>query len=113
MSKSPNPHGRGKTSLSSTLPNEVLEALDYLATQSGVTRSTYAREAITEAVLAGRIFSSQEIMAKRYNITEAPQITLPKKEQPPAPRIGFHAKKGSNGPAGAFYSSQTRRGTRS
>jgi len=112
MSKAKNPHGKGKHSLSCTLPNDVLEALDYLATQSGVTRSTYAREAITEVVTAGRIYSAQEIMAKRYNITEAPQITLPKKEQPPGPRIGFHAKKNGNHGA-AFHSKQSPRSARS
>jgi hypothetical protein len=39
MSKSQHPHGKGKTSISTTIPNDILEALDYLATKSGVTRS--------------------------------------------------------------------------
>lgn len=113
MSKSKSPHGKGKTLVSATVPNDVLKALDYLATQSGVTRSSYAREAITEAVTAGRIYAAQEIMAKRYNITEAPQITLPKKGHPtPAPRIGFHSKKNGNH-GDSYHSKQTPRAARS
>jgi hypothetical protein len=97
VSKSKNPHGKGKTSVSSTLGNDILEALDYLATQSGVTRSTYAREAITEAVKTGRVFSAQEIMAARRNITETTPVPAAIKGKAPEPRIGFHAKKGNHG----------------
>ena len=80
MSKSEHPHGKGKTSISTTIPNEVLEALDYLATKSGVTRSTYAREAIIESVRAGRTVSAQELMKRRYNTPEV--ISLRAAENP-------------------------------
>lgn len=75
MSKSKHPHGKGKTSISTTIPNEVLEALDYLATKSGVTRSTYAREAITNRVLQGALFPAQEIADRKHGpIYKIPDI---------------------------------------
>lgn len=80
MSKSEHPHGKGKTSISTTIPNDVLEALDYLATKSGVTRSTYAREAITASVMAGRTVSAQELMQRRYSTPEV--ISLRSAENP-------------------------------
>jgi hypothetical protein len=48
--------GRGKHSISSTVSLEVLEALDYLATRSGLTRGGYVSEAVTAAVVAGTTF---------------------------------------------------------
>jgi hypothetical protein len=48
--------GRGKHSISSTVSLEILEALDYLATRSGLTRGGYVSEAVTSAVIAGTIF---------------------------------------------------------
>lgn len=48
--------GRGKHSISSTVTLEVLEALDYLAHRSGLTRGGYVGAAVTAAVLAGSIF---------------------------------------------------------
>lgn len=48
--------GRGKHSVSTTLRLEVLEALDYLASESGLTRGGYVSAAATAAVLAGTIF---------------------------------------------------------
>lgn len=48
--------GKGKYSVSTTLRIEVLEALDYLATQSDMTRGGYVAAAATAAVLAGTIF---------------------------------------------------------
>jgi len=80
MSKSQHPHGKGKTSISTTIPNDILEALDYLATKSGVTRSTYAREAIIASVRAARTVSAQELMQRRYNTPEV--ISLRPAENP-------------------------------
>lgn len=48
--------GRGKHSISSTVTLEVLEALDYLAHRSGLTRGGYVGAAVTAAVLSGAIF---------------------------------------------------------
>jgi hypothetical protein len=48
--------GRGKHSISSTVSLEVLEALDYLATRSGLSRGGYVSEAVTAAVIAGTTF---------------------------------------------------------
>jgi len=48
--------GKGKHSVSTTLRLEVLEALDYLASESGLTRGGYVSEAATAAVLAGTTF---------------------------------------------------------
>ena len=48
--------GKGKHSVSTTLRLEVLEALDYLATRSGMTRGGYVSAAATAAVLAGTTF---------------------------------------------------------
>lgn len=48
--------GRGKHSISSTVSLEVLEALDYLATRSDLTRGGYVAEAVNAAVLAGTIY---------------------------------------------------------
>jgi metal-responsive CopG/Arc/MetJ family transcriptional regulator len=86
MSKSEHPHGKGKTSISTTIPNEVLEALDYLATKSGVTRSTYAREAIIASVRAGRTVSAQELMQRRYNTPEVISIRPAENPTNPKPR---------------------------
>ena len=48
--------GRGKASISSTLCVEVLEALDQLATESGLSRGGYISAAVTASVLAGTTF---------------------------------------------------------
>lgn len=48
--------GRGKSSISSTLCTEVLEALDQLAMESGLSRGGYISEAVTASVLAGTTF---------------------------------------------------------
>jgi hypothetical protein len=48
--------GKGKHSVSTTLRLEVLEALDYLASQSGLTRGGYVSAATTAAVLSGTTF---------------------------------------------------------
>jgi hypothetical protein len=48
--------GKGKHSVSTTLRLEVLEALDYLASESGMKRGAYVAAATTAAVLAGTIF---------------------------------------------------------
>jgi hypothetical protein len=48
--------GRGKHSISSTVTLEVLEALEYLAHRSGLSRGGYVNAAVTAAVLAGNIF---------------------------------------------------------
>jgi hypothetical protein len=48
--------GKGKHSVSTTLRLEVLDALDYLASESGLTRGGYVSAASTAAVLAGTIF---------------------------------------------------------
>ena len=48
--------GKGKHSVSTTLRLEVLEALDYLASQSGMKRGAYVSAATTSAVLAGTTF---------------------------------------------------------
>ncbi len=48
--------GRGKHSISSTVTLEVLEALDYLAHRSGLSRGGYVGAAVTAAVLSGSIF---------------------------------------------------------
>jgi hypothetical protein len=48
--------GRGKHSISSTVSLEVLEALDYLATSSGLTRGGYVSAAVTAAVIAGTTY---------------------------------------------------------
>lgn len=71
MSKSEHPHGKGKTSISTTIPVEIMAALDHLAVESGLTRSNYAREVITEAVKSGRVLSSRDIKRReRYNTPE-------------------------------------------
>jgi hypothetical protein len=48
--------GKGKHSISSTVSLEVLEALDYLATSSGLTRGGYVSAAVVAAVIAGTTF---------------------------------------------------------
>jgi hypothetical protein len=48
--------GKGKASISSTLCVEVLEALEYLASESGLSRGGYISAAVTTAVLAGTTF---------------------------------------------------------
>jgi hypothetical protein len=48
--------GKGKASISSTLCVEVLEALEYLASESGLSRGGYINAAVTAAVLAGTTF---------------------------------------------------------
>jgi hypothetical protein len=48
--------GKGKASISSTVTTEVLEALEYLAHRSGLSRGGYVNAAVTAAVLAGNIF---------------------------------------------------------
>lgn len=48
--------GKGKHSISSTVTLEVLEALDYLAHRSGLTRGGYVAAAVNAAVLSGSIF---------------------------------------------------------
>ena len=90
MSKSPHPHGKGKSLVSATIPNEVLEALDYLACKSGLSRSSYAREAIISRVTEGRLFPSQEVeerkRAKKYNTPEVISLRAAEKPTQHAPR---------------------------
>lgn len=87
MSKSSNPPGKGKTSLSTTIPNDVLEALDYLASESGLTRSNYARQILIETVKSGRTLSSRDIMRReRYNTPEVLALRAAEKPILPTPR---------------------------
>ena len=81
MSKSKHPHGKGKKSISTTVPVEIMAALDHLAIESGITRSNYAREVIIQAVNAGRILSSRDIKRReRYSTPEV--ISLRAAENP-------------------------------
>jgi hypothetical protein len=90
MSKSSHPHGKGKTLISCTVSNDVLEAIDYLAHKSGISRSAYAREAITNQVLHGAMFPAQEISDRkhgpRYKIPEIIAFQAAEKPRQPRPQ---------------------------
>lgn len=75
MSKSKNPHGKGKTLISCTVLDEVLQGIDYLACKSGLSRSGWAREAITKAAISGKIFPAPEIRQRNHPLSyQIPKI---------------------------------------
>jgi hypothetical protein len=78
--------GRGKHSISSTVSLEVLEALDYLATRSDLTRGGYVSEAVNAAVLAGTIYprASASVQLPAETARKVRQsIAREKRERPP------------------------------
>jgi predicted DNA-binding protein len=74
--------GKGKVSLSCTIPEEIDRELRRLATSSGKTRSGYAKRAVMQAVARGEQYIEQTISKHVYPF-EHPENPTARAAEPP------------------------------